>query len=202
MSVIRLTHLTDPHLYGGESELLRGIATLPSLEATLAHARQRDWPPDALLITGDLVQDDPAGYVHFRRLFGNLRLPVLCLPGNHDEPEAMRRELDCAPFVVGGVVDLGLWRIVLLDSTIPRSAAGRLGPACARLPASSPGADGQPLARPRRLAERRGVSRRHRSASQRARHRVGPRASELRRAAQGRAPACDTLHLRAVPAPL
>jgi 3',5'-cyclic-AMP phosphodiesterase len=128
MSVIRLTHLTDPHLYGGESELLRGIATLPSLEATLAHARQRDWPPDALLITGDLVQDDPAGYVHFRRLFGNLRLPVLCLPGNHDEPEAMRRELDCAPFVVGGVVDLGLWRIVLLDSTIPRSAAGRLGP--------------------------------------------------------------------------
>jgi 3',5'-cyclic-AMP phosphodiesterase len=128
MSVIRLTHLTDPHLYGGESELLRGIATLPSLEATLAHARQRDWPPDALLITGDLVQDDPAGYAHFRRLFGNLRLPVLCLPGNHDEPEAMRRELDCAPFVVGGAVDLGLWRIVLLDSTIPGSAAGRLGP--------------------------------------------------------------------------
>src|SRR6185437_15852154 len=86
-SVVRLTHLTDPHLYGGEGELLRGIATLPSLEATLAHARQRDWPPDALLVTGDLVQDDPAGYVHFRRLFAPLGLPVLCLPGNHDEPE-------------------------------------------------------------------------------------------------------------------
>ena len=128
MSVIRLTHLTDPHLYGGEGELLRGIATLPALEATLAHARQRDWPPDALLITGDLVQDDPAGYAHYRRLFGGLRLPVLCLPGNHDEPEAMRRELDCAPFVVGGAVDLGLWRIVLLDSTIAGSASGRLGP--------------------------------------------------------------------------
>ncbi len=128
MSVIRLTHLTDPHLYGDEAEQLRGIATLPSLEAALAHARQRDWPPDALLITGDLVQDDPAGYVHFRRLLGDLRLPVLCLPGNHDEPEAMRRELDRAPFVIGGIVDLGLWRIVLLDSTIAGSAAGRLGP--------------------------------------------------------------------------
>lgn len=125
-SVVHLTHLTDPHLYGGERELLRGIATLPSLEATLANARQRDWPPDAVLVTGDLVQDDPAGYVHFRRVFGELRLPVLCLPGNHDEPEAMRRELDRAPFVVGGAVDLGLWRIVLLDSTIPGSAAGRL----------------------------------------------------------------------------
>lgn len=125
-SVVRLTHLTDPHLYGGERELLRGIATLPSLEAALANARQRDWPPDAVLVTGDLVQDDPAGYVHFKRLLGELRVPVLCLPGNHDEPEAMRRELDGAPFVIGGAVDLGLWRIVLLDSTISGSAAGRV----------------------------------------------------------------------------
>lgn len=126
MSVIRLTHLTDPHLYGSESELLRGIATLPALEATLAHARQHDWPPDAVLMTGDLVQDDPAGYAHFRRVLGALRLPVLCLPGNHDDPAVMRRELDCEPFIVGGAVDLGLWRIVLLDSTIAGSAAGRL----------------------------------------------------------------------------
>lgn len=128
MSLVRLTHLTDPHLYGGQRELLRGVATLPSLEATLAHARQRDWPPDAVLVTGDLVQDDPAGYVHFRHVFDGLRVPVLCLPGNHDEPQAMRRELDRAPFVMGGAVDFGLWRIVLLDSTIPGSAAGRLGP--------------------------------------------------------------------------
>lgn len=126
-SVVRLTHLTDPHLYGGEGELLRGIATLPALEATLAHAKQRDWPPDAVLVTGDLVQDDPAGYAPFRRVFGALRLPVLCLPGNHDEPQTMRRELDCAPFILGGSVDIGLWRIVLLDSTIPGSASGRLG---------------------------------------------------------------------------
>jgi len=125
-SVVRLTHLTDPHLYGSGTELLRGIATLPSLEATLANARQHDWPPDAVLVTGDLVQDDPAGYAHFRRVLGALGLPVLCLPGNHDEPEAMRRELDGAPFVVGGVVDLGLWRIVLLDSSVPGSAAGHL----------------------------------------------------------------------------
>jgi 3',5'-cyclic-AMP phosphodiesterase len=125
-SVVRLTHLTDPHLYGSGTELLRGVATLPSLEATLANARQRDWPPDAVLVTGDLVQDDPAGYAHFRRVLGGLGLPVLCLPGNHDEPEAMRRELAGAPFVVGGAVDLGLWRIVLLDSSVPGAAAGRL----------------------------------------------------------------------------
>lgn len=126
MSAVRLVQFTDPHLYGSESETLRGVATLPALTAALAHARARDWPPDALLVTGDLVQDDPGGYLHFRRLFGALGMPVLCLPGNHDEPEAMRRELTGKPFVLGGFADLGRWRIVLLDSCIPGSASGAL----------------------------------------------------------------------------
>jgi Icc protein len=126
MSAVRLTHFTDPHLYGDEKESLRGVATLPALTAALAQARARDWPPDALLVTGDLVQDDPAGYPHFRRLFGALGLPVLCLPGNHDEPQAMQRELSGEPFVLGGFVDLGRWRIVLLDSCLPGSASGAL----------------------------------------------------------------------------
>src|SRR5215472_325434 len=125
-SVLRLNHFTDPHLYGSETESLRGVATLPALTATLAHAQARDWPPDAVLVTGDIVQDDPAGYTHFCRLFGALGMPVLCLPGNHDEPAAMRRELNRSPFVIGGHVDLGLWRIILLDSCKPGSASGYL----------------------------------------------------------------------------
>jgi 3',5'-cyclic-AMP phosphodiesterase len=129
MSVVRLTHFTDPHLYGDASETLRGVATLPALTAALARAQLRDWPPDALLVTGDIVQDDPAGYPHFRRLFGELGLPVLCIPGNHDDPLALRRELDGAPFIVGGHVDLGRWRIVLLDSCVAGSAGGRLSEA-------------------------------------------------------------------------
>ena len=134
MSSVRITHFTDPHLYSDEHESLRGVATLPSLMAALAHARARDWPPDALLVTGDLVQDDPGGYAHFRRLFGALGLPVLCVPGNHDEPAAMRRELAGAPFVLDGFVDLGRWRIVLLDTCIPGSASGALSaPALAQL---------------------------------------------------------------------
>jgi len=126
MSAVRLTHFTDPHLYGDEKESLRGVPTLPALTAALAHARMRDWPPDAVLVTGDLVQDDPGGYRHFRRMFGALGLPVLCLPGNHDEPAAMRRELAGKPFTLGGFVDLGRWRIVLLDSCIPGAASGAL----------------------------------------------------------------------------
>ncbi len=126
MSVLRLVQFTDPHLYGSETETLRGIATLPALVRTMEVAQARDWPVDAVLVTGDLVQDDPAGYQHFRRLFGALDLPILCLPGNHDEPAAMHRELRGAPFITDGYVDMGAWRIVLLDSCLPGSARGRL----------------------------------------------------------------------------
>jgi Icc protein len=126
MSVLRLVQFTDPHLYGSETETLRGIATLPALVRTMDLAQARDWPVDAVLVTGDLVQDDPAGYKHFRRLFSALNLPILCLPGNHDEPEVMHRELRGKPFVTEGFVDMGAWRIVLLDSTLPGSARGRL----------------------------------------------------------------------------
>ena len=126
MSQLRLIQFTDPHLYGSEAESLRGVQTAPALAQALAQARARHWPVDAVLVTGDIVQDDPAGYAHFRRLFRNAGVPVLCIPGNHDDPEALRRELACDPFVVGGRIDFGPWRVVLLDTWVAGSAAGRL----------------------------------------------------------------------------
>ncbi len=126
MSVRRLIQFTDPHLYGDETATLRGVATYPGLLAALEHAQGHDSPADALLVTGDLVQDDPAGYALFRRTFAASAAPVLCLPGNHDIPSAMRRELASHPFVLAGPVDLDEWRIVLLDSTVPGCAGGRL----------------------------------------------------------------------------
>lgn len=126
MSLLRITHFTDPHLFGGAGESLRGMATLPALQATLTHARASGWPPDAVLVTGDIVQHDPAGYRHFVRLFGGLGVPVLCLPGNHDSPSHMRRALSGRPFIVGGHVDIKDWRIVLLDSHVADAAHGWL----------------------------------------------------------------------------
>lgn len=123
---IRLIQITDPHLFGDTAGALRGIQTLPALERVLAHARGHEPMPDAWLVTGDLVQDDPAGYAHFRRCFAGLGRPVLCLPGNHDLPAAMRQALAGEPFRLGGTIDLGGWRIVLLDSTVPEAAGGRL----------------------------------------------------------------------------
>lgn len=124
--MIRLLHITDPHLYGAEDGTLRGVATLPGLRRALAHALADERRAEAILLTGDLVQDDPAGYAHVRREFAPLGLPVLCIPGNHDDPAAMRRALQGEPFRLDVAHDFGSWRVVQLDSVVPGEAGGRL----------------------------------------------------------------------------
>lgn len=123
----RIVQFTDLHLYGAADGRLRGIATLPALEAAIATAVAREAPWEALLLTGDLVQDDAAGYQHVRRLFGASPVPVYCIPGNHDEQGPMRAALATRPFQVCGTARHGEWLLVMLDSYQHGMAAGRLG---------------------------------------------------------------------------
>jgi Icc protein len=123
---MQILQITDPHLYGSAGGRLRGVETDPSLHAVLddAFARMKDYA--AVLVTGDLVQDDASGYLRFRSIFGSLTKPVLCIPGNHDEPEAMRRELKGAPFQICGTREIGDWQFIMLDSYHPGHVGGRL----------------------------------------------------------------------------
>jgi 3',5'-cyclic-AMP phosphodiesterase len=126
---IRLLQLSDPHLFGAAAGRLRGVVTRDSLESVLRHARAEIAGAAAILLTGDLVNDDPAGYATVRELLGGVGKPVWCLPGNHDDPALMRRELALAPFEVGGFHDLGHWRVVMLDSCTRGQAHGLLADA-------------------------------------------------------------------------
>jgi len=125
-SRVNLVQLTDQHLFTDPGRALRGVPTLPALRATLAAAREDLAGCDAILATGDLVQDDPGGYAHFRREFEALGKPVLCIPGNHDDLKAMHTELSQPPFQLGGIYDAGDWRVILLDSTVPGQTGGAL----------------------------------------------------------------------------
>ena len=126
-SDVRLLQISDPHLFADPKGRLRGIETLSSLRQVLAHATRRRSSLDAVLCTGDIVNDDAGGYTHFVRELAALGKPVYCVPGNHDHAAVMRRALSHAPFQVGGYVDLGAaWRIVLLDSCLPGAASGRI----------------------------------------------------------------------------
>ena len=77
MDSIRLLQFSDMHLFGDAGGRLRGVACLPALHAAMADAQRRCPSPDALLLTGDLVQDDPGGYRWIRHSFGHSKVPVL-----------------------------------------------------------------------------------------------------------------------------
>jgi len=102
------------------------VNTAETLERALGDASGHVAMCDAILVTGDLVQDDAGGYEHFRRIFARFGKPVLCIPGNHDLVPEMRAALHGRPFVLDGPADLGSWRVVLLDSVVPSQAGGRL----------------------------------------------------------------------------
>jgi Icc protein len=123
---MQVLQITDPHLYGNGDASLRGVQTDASLRSVLdaALAPGRDYA--AILVTGDVVQDDPTGYLRFKSHLGHWRKPVLCIPGNHDEPEAMRSCLSDAPFQYCGTRIIDEWQFIMLDSYDPGHVGGRL----------------------------------------------------------------------------
>jgi len=124
----KIIHLTDTHLFADGSGELRGTRTSETLSIVLEQLRQEHADADAFMVTGDLVQEETDGaYQHFIQFFSDFDVPVLCLPGNHDAPEMLRKHLSRPPFRLESRVAIGDWNIIQLDSHLPGSAAGLLG---------------------------------------------------------------------------
>ena len=125
-----LLQVTDTHLHATPDSRMRGVRTHETFLAVLDHVRKDPrWPPDAIVVTGDIVQDESrAGYQRFRETLEVFGLPVLCIPGNHDDPVLMQELLMTPPFQVCGDTGLGEWRIILLSTFEKGEDAGSLGP--------------------------------------------------------------------------
>lgn len=125
MNASTIVQITDSHLLADPRRRLYGWRVAAAFDAVLAAARERFPAPDAVLLTGDLVDDESAA--GYRRLARRLRgwAPVYAIPGNHDDPGFITREL--RPARTAGVVTLGRWRLHLLDSRVPGRIGGRLG---------------------------------------------------------------------------
>jgi Icc protein len=128
---LHLLQLTDLHLRASPAGEIYQVRTHDSFHAVLRRAfRDAGPPPAAVLVTGDIAEDPlPEVYARFRTAMEPVGLPVLCLPGNHDDVTAMRPVLDDGLFSVCRNISLGAWRIVMLDSAIPGEDGGTLAPA-------------------------------------------------------------------------
>lgn len=128
---VTVLQLTDLHLLPGEGERFLGLDTEHTLRQVLELAQSSAaWPPDLILLSGDLAQQaSPATYAKVRRLLLPLGIPCYCLPGNHDDVPMMEAALNQGNIHCRREVRLGNWLFILLDSTIPGDAAGRLADA-------------------------------------------------------------------------
>lgn len=128
----RLVQISDPHLVKDREDTHRSVNTSKTFENVLSGAQAFIRDANAVLLTGDIAQDEDARtYARLARSWTSEWVgpdtPVWCLPGNHDAPLLMQTALDRSPFSYLGHYELGNWEIVMLDSRNPGKASGLLG---------------------------------------------------------------------------
>jgi Icc protein len=109
-----LAQLSDPHVHDDGSAAALAAAVRSVLALTPL--------PDAVLVSGDLAEHGTAAeYERVGELLAPLPMPVLALPGNHDDAEAVRAHFGGATTAgVGGL------RLIACDTTLPGRDDGRL----------------------------------------------------------------------------
>jgi 3',5'-cyclic AMP phosphodiesterase CpdA len=137
-----IAHLSDLHLGRPGTVMDELLDPVGRLERVVDRLEQLGDGVDAVLITGDLV--DEGTVEEYRRLSAVLQrieAPLVLLAGNHDDPSAMAEVFAELPHRPRGGVDadepVGAgftvedWplRIVAIDSTVPGLHSGELGDA-------------------------------------------------------------------------
>lgn len=123
---VLLVQLTDSHLFAAADGKLLGMDTAESLRLVVDLVLREQSGVDMILATGDLSQDgSPASYARFFELSAALNAPARWIPGNHDDIPAMQAAC-VGTGLLDPVVDIGNWRVIMLDSSIPGAVPGYL----------------------------------------------------------------------------
>jgi len=125
---IRIVQITDCHLPADPNREYRGTNPYDNLRALLH--KVSDWKPDLLLATGDLSEDaSPISYSAIQQFFNPFGVPVLALPGNHDDPILLAQTFPGSPEDGMQVTEHGCWQIIRLNSCLPGKPHGRINEA-------------------------------------------------------------------------
>jgi Icc protein len=126
---LKILQITDTHLYEDTASTLLGMNTQLALDEVLKLANECG-QVDLILTTGDLVHDaSEKGYKRFQSIMEAAGVPVYCLPGNHDIPQAMKQYLvNSAVRYIPSARHAG-WLFIFLDSTVAGSEGGHLAEA-------------------------------------------------------------------------
>ena len=123
-----LAQISDTHVRADDSG-----AAVAQLKRALAEARQ--YQADAILLTGDLVNDGRADeYAVLAEAIADAPAPLFMLPGNHDDRERLRITFPRHTYLpregdLSFTIDQFPIRIVALDQVVPGETHGDFTPA-------------------------------------------------------------------------
>jgi Icc protein len=125
---MRLIQISDLHLFADPEKTLLNLNTAKSYEAVLTRLEEDPIPPDMIILTGDLSQDDSVGaYLHIAKSCERFECPVYWIPGNHDSPDLMQKTFAQTQLKEDKAILLGNWLLILLNSHYPKHVPGLLG---------------------------------------------------------------------------
>ena len=118
-----LAQISDTHVRADD-----GGAAVAQLRKALAQAAE--YSVDAILMTGDLVNDEGADeYAAFAQAVADPPAPLFVMPGNHDDRARMRAALSAHRYLpargdLSFVIDDFAVRIVAIDQIVPGQTYG------------------------------------------------------------------------------
>ncbi|MBB3009625.1 phosphodiesterase [Cupriavidus alkaliphilus] len=134
-----VAHITDLHIKAGGRLSYRLVDTAGALHRCIDTLLAAPQQPDAVIVTGDLVDFGAASeYQFLREILQRLPMPVRLLPGNHDSRGALRQVFADHDYLfatgsgedpVHYSIDAGPLRLVAFDCTVPGQPGGRVDPA-------------------------------------------------------------------------
>ncbi|WP_032633303.1 3',5'-cyclic-AMP phosphodiesterase [Pseudomonas syringae] len=125
-SSVLLVQLSDSHLFAEADGALLGMSTRDSLEKVVERVLAEQPQIDLVVASGDISQDGSVeSYEAFRGISAQIAAPARWFAGNHDELPQMEHVAQ-SDGLLDPVVDIGQWRVTLLDSAVPGSVPGFL----------------------------------------------------------------------------
>ena len=124
---LAVLQLTDTHFLAEAQQKMLGIDTEKYFVDVLDHALANHQHYDIIILSGDLAQDPcPASYERLRMHLTRLAIPVVCLPGNHDDLQLMQTLLNTDTISCAKQRVFKHWQLICLNSQIPDDPGGFL----------------------------------------------------------------------------
>ena len=123
--MLKILQITDLHIQATVADTLLGVNTAHYFEAVLAQALRDHDGIDCILLTGDLAQNPcDSSYGYIRDTLLPHKLPVICLPGNHDDWVLMQQHFNGEWLSTTKQWRWQHWQLLCVNSQIPGSAGG------------------------------------------------------------------------------